>query len=200
MELLQKCRTSPKPLSSSLLRVPREAIAYLEWNKVPFSKYPSWCTRSMSPYLDFRWQRKGLCRTSILTSASGSFPPLTDASREEQSQLSTVSSMPPLLPWKTAGYTNDCYCSVASGQLCTPPALYVAFSSRVVEGNHLIGRFGSETPPIDGRTRTLEFKADLYYCTVFWEIYSHASRLSTSHISCFFFFMELSSCSMPLTE
>lgn len=90
------------PLPCNALRVPREAIAYLEWNKVPFSKYPSWCTRSMSPYLDFRWQRKGLCRTSIFTSASGSFPPLTDASREEQSQLSTVSSMPPLL-LKTEG-------------------------------------------------------------------------------------------------
>lgn len=68
---------------------------YLEWNIVPFSKYPSWCTSMMSPYFDFRWQRKGLCRTSISTSASGSFPPLTDSSRQEQSQLSTVSNMLP---------------------------------------------------------------------------------------------------------
>lgn len=59
---------------------------------VPFSKYPSWCTSSMSPYLDLRWQMKGLCRTSMSTSASGSFPPLTEASMEEPS--STTSNMP----------------------------------------------------------------------------------------------------------
>lgn len=71
---------------------------HLEWNIVPFSKYPSWCTSMMSPYFDFRWQRKGLCRTSMFTSASGSVPPLTDSSsssRQEQSQLSTVNSMLP---------------------------------------------------------------------------------------------------------
>lgn len=62
---------------------------------VPFSKYPSWCTSRMSPYLDFRWQRKGLCRTSICTSASGTFPPPTDTSREAHMQLSTVSSIAP---------------------------------------------------------------------------------------------------------
>lgn len=65
------------------------------YNLVPFSKYTSWCTSRMSPYFDFLWQRKGLCRTSIFTSASGSFPPLTHTSREEQSQLSTASIMLP---------------------------------------------------------------------------------------------------------
>lgn len=66
---------------------------YLSWNLVPFSKYPSWCTSRMSPYFDFRWQRKGLYRTSTFTSGSGSFPPQAAASREEQNQPSTASSI-----------------------------------------------------------------------------------------------------------
>lgn len=67
--------------------------AHLLWNLVPFSKYPSWCTSRMSPYFDFRWQRKGLCRTSTFTSGSGSFPPQAAASRQKQNQPSTVMSM-----------------------------------------------------------------------------------------------------------
>lgn len=84
-------------MSAAIWTLWRHREAYLEWNTVPFSKYPSWCTSSMSPYLDLRWQRKGLCMTSTFTSASGSFPPLaacsSSSSREEQNQLSTVSSM-----------------------------------------------------------------------------------------------------------
>lgn len=71
----------------------KETFLYLLWNRVPFSKYPSWCTRRMSPYFDFRWQRKGLCKTSTFNSGSGSFPPQAVASREDKNQLRTVSSM-----------------------------------------------------------------------------------------------------------
>ncbi len=83
---------------------------------VPFSKYTSWCTSRMSPYFDLRWQRKGLCRTSTFTSASGSFPPLTDTSRVEQSQLSTVSSMLP--PQISRNSRKDTQITKVSEQMC----------------------------------------------------------------------------------
>lgn len=135
-------------------RAKSKAGAYLLWNLVPFSKYPSWCTSSMSPYFDFRWQRKGLCRTSTFTSGSGNFPPQAAASREEQNQPSTLSSM---FFFSLKIYLKQ---EQTGGEAAAdaPAAIYVADSiTPVVTGRLRIGCFGSQAPPPEATSSRSRF-------------------------------------------
>lgn len=40
----------------------------------------------MSPFFDLRWHMKGLCITSIFTSGSGSFPPVTNTNSDANNE------------------------------------------------------------------------------------------------------------------
>lgn len=154
---------------------------YLEWNTVPFSKYPSWCTSRMSPYLDFRWQINGLCRTSICTSASGSFPAPTATSREAQSQLSTASSMPPHRNGPGRGL-NKFERRNSDARAACPLDVAVTFRQKLCCRKSFSGWFLFLEEESHAHSRPLSPVTDPslisnLFISVIYELYSHAGRL-----------------------